>query len=184
MFQTEKEQAEFMQAEYELFAPTFKDNKPMLKVLRKVLLGIDTTPAEKEIFKLIPKNIIERISTYLLPTVTGDEGLQIVNDFWLQFNLKERSEFQVKLDIQFLPVVLDFFDSSISRLNGGKGDLTISDIGYSKAKTSDENIVSVIARNTILATVEGLLTTIHHKANTKPMTEEDIKLKTKANSSK
>lgn len=184
MFQTEKEQAEFMQAEYDLFAPTFKDNKPLLKALRKLLLGIENTPTEKELLKLIPKEVIDRASTYLLPTVTGDEGLQMVNDFWLQFNLKERSEFQVKLDIQFLPLVLNFFESSIARLNGGKGDLNISDIGYSKAKTSDENIVSVIARNTILATVEGLLTAIHHKANTKPMTEEDIKLKTKANSSK
>lgn len=184
MFQTEKEQAEFMQAEYDLFAPTFKDNKPMLKVLRKVLLGIDVTPAEREMFRLIPASIIDRISTYLLPTVTGDEGLQLVNDFWLQFNLKERSEFQVKLDIQFLPLVLNFFEGSIQRLNGNKGDLAISDIGYSKTKTADENIMSVIARNTILATVEGLLTTIHHKANSKPMTEDEIKSKAKANSSR
>jgi len=184
MFQTEKEQAEFMQAEYDLFAPTFKENKPMLKVLRKVILGIDITPAEKELFKLIPTAIIDKIETLLLPKVTGDEDLHGVNDFWFQFNLKERTEYQVQKDIEYLPLILDFFGSSVSRLKGEKTNLTISDVEYSKTKSKEENITNVIARNIILATTEGLITTIYQKANSKPLTEEDIKLKTKANSSK
>lgn len=184
MFQTEKEQAEFLQAEYDLFAPTFKDNKPILKALRKAILGIELTSPQKELLKLIPKEVINRIEALLLPSVTGDEDLHMVNDFWFQFNLKERTEYQVRIDIQYLPLVLKFFTSSVDRLKGGKGELSISDMEYSYEKTSDENVVDVIARNIILATTEGMITTIYQKANNKPLSEEEIKLKTKANSSK
>jgi hypothetical protein len=184
MFQSEKEQAEMMQADYDLFAPTFKDNKPMLKALRKVLLGIENTQSEKELLKLIPKEVNKKVATYLLPTVTGDEELQMVNDFWFQFNLKERSQYQVEKDIEYLPIILDFFASSISRLNTGKGTIAISDIVYSKDADKETNIIKVIARNVILATVEGLITTIHHKANNKPLSAEELKLKTKQNSTK
>ncbi len=184
MFQTEKEQAEIMQKEYDLFAPTFKDNKPMLKVLRKVTLGIEITPAEKELLKLIPAEVIDRVESYLIPTVNGDEDLHMVNDFWFQFNLKDRSQFQAEMDIRYLPLILNFFNSSIERLRGGKGEVKISDINYSKDATTENNIINVIARNIILATIEGMLTTIYHKANNKPLTEDEIKLKTKANSSK
>lgn len=184
MFQTEKEQAEFMQAEYDLFAPTFKENKPMLKALRKVLLGIAITPSEKELLKLIPKEVNDKVAKYLLPTVTGDEDIQMVNDFWFQFNLKERSQYQVEKDIEYLPLILNFFNSSIARLNGEKGDVSISDVVYSKDVNKETNITNVIARNVILATVEGLITTIYHKANNKPLTAEEIKTKTKQNSTK
>lgn len=184
MFQTEKEQAELMQADYDLFAPTFKDNKPILKIIRKVCLGIEITPAEKELLKLVPKAIIDKIETYLLPTVTGDEELHMVNDFWFQFNLKERTQYQVEKDIQYLPFILNFFKSSVERLRGGKGEIKISDVNYSNEYDTDKNITTVISRNVILATIEGMLTTLYHKGNNKPLTEDEIKLKTKANSSK
>lgn len=184
MFQTAKEQAELMQKEYDIFAPTFKDNKPILKVIRKVCLGIDTTPSEKELLKLIPKEVIDRIESYLIPIVTGDEELHGVNDFWFQFNLKERSQYQVEKDIQYLPFILNFFESSVDRLRGGKGEIKISDVNYSKEYDTDKNIVSVISRNVILATIEGMLTALYHKGNNKPLTEEEIKATTKANSSK
>lgn len=184
MFQTEKEQAEFLQAEYDLFAPTFKDNKVMLKALRKAILGIELTSAQKELLKLIPKEVIDRIESLLLPKVTGDEDLHMVNDFWFQFNLKERTQFQVDIDIRYLPIIIDFFESAVLRLRGDKGILSISDVEYSKTETTEKNIINVIARNIILATTEGMITNIYQKANNKPLTEEEIKLKTKANSSK
>lgn len=184
MFQTEKEQADLAQAEYDLFAPIFKDNKPMLKVLRKAILGIDLSPAEKELLKLIPSTIVDKLESYLLPTVTGDEELHMVNDFWFQFNLKERTQYQAEMDMSYLPFILDFFKSSIKRLRGDKGEIVISDVNYSKEYDIPKNIQTVIARNIILATTEGMLTTIYHKGNNKPLTEEDIKLKNKANSSK
>jgi hypothetical protein len=183
MFQTEKEQAEFMQAEYDLFAPTFKDNKPILKVLRKAILGIELSPTEKELFKLVPSTIIDKMETYLLPKVTGNEELHMVNDFWFQFNLKERSQYQVEMDILYLPIVLNFFENAVKRLRGEKINQTIADVQYSYTADKDTNITSVIARNVILATAEGMLATIYHKANNAPLTEEQIKNRNKANSS-
>lgn len=175
MFQTPEEQAEFIQAEYDLLSPVFKDNKILLKVLRKAILGIDLSPTEKDLIKQIPQIVINRIASLLLPKVTGDEEMHSVNDFWFQFNLKERSEYQVKIDIEYLPLIQDFFTDAIARLNGKEATLKISDIEYSKSVSKEQNIVNVIARNIILATTEGLLATLYTKANNKPLTVEELK---------
>ena len=107
-----------------------------------------------------------------------------VNDFWFQFNLKERTEYQVKIDIEYLPLIQDFFTDSVARLNGQESTLKISDIEYSKAVSKEQNIVNVIARNIILATTEGLLATLYTKANNKPLTVEQIKASQKQNSTR
>jgi hypothetical protein len=181
---TPEEQADFMQKEYDLFSPAFKDNKILLKVLRKIILGIELSDTEKELSTQIPQIVKDRIASLLLPTVTGDEEIHAVNDFWFQFNLKERSEYQVNKDIEYLPIVWEFFNSAIERLNGNKTDISIKDLQYSKSKTKDENIVNVIARNIILATTESLVATISVKANSKPLTPEDIQKAQKQNSSR
>jgi hypothetical protein len=175
MFQTAEEQAVFMQKEYDLFSPTFKDNKILIKVLRKWLLGIELSPTEVDLTKQIPQAVKDRIASLLLPSVNGDEEIHQVNDFWFQFNLKERSEYQVKVDIEYLPLVQDFFTNAIARLNGESAELTIKDLQYSKSVSKDQNIVNVIARNIILATTESLVSTIYTKANSKPLTEQEIK---------
>lgn len=184
MFQTPEEQAEFIQAEYDLLSPVFKDNKILLKVLRKAILGIELSPTEQDLIIQIPQIVINRIAILLLPRVTGDEDMHSVNDFWFQFNLKERTEYQVSKDIEYLPLIQEFFTDAILRLNGGKGTMKISDIEYSKTVSKDQNIVNVIARNIILATTEGLLSTLYVKANNKPLTVEQIKASQKQNSSK
>jgi hypothetical protein len=184
MFQTPEEQAEFIQAEYDLLSPVFKDNKVLLKVVRKVILGIELLPTEKDLIKQVPQTVVDRIASFLLPKVTGEEEMHSVNDFWFQFNLKERTEYQVKIDIEYLPLVQEFFTDSIARLNGQEGKIKISDIEYSKSVSKEQNIVNVIARNIILATTEGLLSTIYSKANTKPLTAEDLKKAQKQNSTR
>lgn len=184
MFQTAEEQAEFIQAEYDLLSPVFKDNKILLKVLRKMILGLELTPTEEDLIKQIPQIVINRIASLLLPKVTGDEDLHSVNDFWFQFNLKERSEYQVQVDIEYLPLVQDFFIHAVARLNGKEGAMKISDIEYSKSVSKEQNIVNVIARNIILATTEGLLSTLYAKANNKPLTVAELKEAQKKNSSR
>ena len=184
MFQTPEEQAEFIQAEYDLLSPVFKDNRILLKVVRKVILGIDLSPTEQDLIKLVPQIVVNRIASFLLPKVTGEEEMHSVNDFWFQFNLKERTEYQVKIDIEYLPLIQDFFIDSVARLNGQEAKLKISDIEYSKAVSKEQNIVNVIARNIILATTEGLLATLYTKANNKPLTVEQIKTAQKQNSTR
>jgi hypothetical protein len=184
MFQTPEELAQIAQEEYDLFMPVFKDNKPMIKALRKTLLGIDVTPQEKELIKLIPEEVENRISKLLLPIVNGNEDIHFVNDFWFQFNLKDRSEFQVNIDIEYLPLVLNLFESGLQRLKGKKGELSISDMTYSKTESKEKNIINTIARNVVLATIEGTLASIYHKANNKPLTVDQIKERQKQNSSK
>lgn len=184
MFQTPEEQAEFIQAEYDLLAPVFKDNRTLLKVLRKAILGIELSATEGELIKQIPQAVINRVASLLLPKVTGDEDMHSVNDFWFQFNLKERSEYQVKIDIEYLPLIQDFFTDSVARLNGKEATMTISSIEYSKAVSKEQNIVNVIARNIIFATTEGLLATLYAKANNKPLTAEELKDAQKKNSTR
>lgn len=184
MFQTPEEQAEFIQAEYDLLSPVFKDNKILLKVLRKAILGIELSPTEQDLIKQIPQIVVNRIASLLLPKVTGDEDMHSVNDFWFQFNLKERTEYQVSKDIEYLPLIQEFFTDAIARLNGKEASMKISDIEYSKNVSKEQNIVNVIARNIILATTEGLLSTLYVKANNKPLTAEQIKASQKQNSSK
>lgn len=184
MFQTPEEQADFIQAEYDLLSPVFKDNKILLKVLRKVILGIDLSPTEKDLIKQIPQIVINRIASLLLPRVTGDEEMHSVNDFWFQFNLKERTEYQVKIDIEYLPLIQDFFTDAVARLNGNEATMKIADIEYSKHVSKEQNIVNVIARNIILATTEGLLSTLYAKANNKPLTVEELKKAQKQNSTR
>lgn len=181
---TPEEQADFLQREYDLFSPVFKDNKILIKVLRKVLLGIELSPTEQDLTKQIPQIVKDRIASLLLPTVTGDEDFHQVNDFWFQFNLKERSEYQVNVDIQYLPLVWEFFTGAVDRLNGKDSDMTIKDLQYSKSKTKDENIVNVIARNIILATTESLVSSVYNKANNKPLTKDEIKEAQKKNSTR
>lgn len=177
MYQTAEEQALFMQSEYDLFAPTFKDNKVLTKVLRKWILGLTLSETEVELAKQIPKNVKDRIANLLLPSVNGDEEIHGVNDFWFQFNLKDRSEYQVNIDIQYLPLVQNFFIDAIDRLNerGSDKSMTIADLQFSPLASKDENIVNVIARNIILATNESLISAIYTKANNKPLTEKEIK---------
>jgi hypothetical protein len=183
MNQTAKEQAEFLQEQYDLFS-VFKENKILIKVLRKAILGIELSPTEKDLFKTIPQTVINEIEKRLLPTVTGDEEMHTVNDFWFQFNLKDRSEFQVNIDIKYLPIILKFFTNSINRLNGKEAKMSISDLQYVESMTDEENIVNVISRNIVLATTEGLVSTIYRLASTKPQTEEEIKAIQTKNSSR
>lgn len=183
MFQTEKEQADFLQEQYDLFS-VFKDNKILVKVLRKVILGIELSPTEQDLQKQIPQAVIDRIEALLLPKVTGDEEMHQVNDFWFQFNLKERTEYQVKHDIKYLPLIWKFFKGSIARLNGKEATLTIKDVEFSETASDEQNITNVIARNVILATTEGMISTVYRFASTKPLSAEEIKAQTKQNSSK
>jgi hypothetical protein len=184
MNETAKDQAEFLQEQYDLFSPTFKDNKILIKVLRKAILGIELSPTEKDLLKTIPQSVIDAVEHRLVHKVTGDEDIYKVNDFWFQFNLKERSEFQVDIDITYLPIVLEFFENSIKRINGKESTLSISDLEYSKSKTNKENIVNVISRNIVLSTTEGIISNIYMLANTKPLTEAEIKAIQSKNSSR
>ncbi len=170
----------------EVIRSVFAGDEPLLKILRKIVLGFDLTADEAKSSKLITgnKKLVDIIEANLNPRLTGDEEIFMVNDIWFQLNIKDKSKEEAILLMKAVDLNQSFMADAIKRLNGDKVETSINDLSYAKDKTEDENLIRVLARNITISGIEGCLRGFKTLAGEKGETLEELGKRLAKNSSK
>lgn len=174
-------------ARIEIIKNTFSGEDTKLKVIRKMILGVEMDKDEKAIAKELGGNphIVEIIETAVLPKLTGDEEIYEIKDIWFQLNVRNVPKDDAIILMKSVAKNIEFMEDALDSIkNGTKRLITIEQVAYSPTNDDVENLVALTARNTIIAGVEGMLRGIRNIAGEKGETMEELMKRLAKNSTK
>ncbi len=170
----------------EVIKSVFGGELDLLKILRKIILGLELTEEEKNRSSLITGNdrLVKIVEDSLNPYITGDEEIFMINDLWFQLNIKDKTKEDAIILMEAVRINEKFMVSALKRLKGETVSETINDLRYKDEQGDDVNLITVLARNIIISGLEGTLRGFQHLAGEKGETIEELAKRLNQNSSK
>lgn len=168
-----------------LLKGAFKDNSDLLKIIRKLLFGFETTDAEKGLIQVTfqSKELKEAFRKKIF-AVFGDEvELGHIADFWQipEDKIVGAEAGAMKQVIAMRTGVAVLFDKALALLDNPNGEKI--DLSYNPDE-DNELYTKLLVRNRYINAIEGALGGINTIANSKVPSIEDIKAKMSKDSSK
>lgn len=168
-----------------LLKGAFKDNSDLLKIIRKLLFGFETTEAEKGLIQVtFQSNELKEAFRKKIFAIFGDEvELGHIADFWQipEDKIVGAEAGAMKQVIEMRTGVAVLFDKALALLDDPNTEPI--DLSYDPAK-DNELYTKLLVRNRYINAIEGALGGINSIANSKVPSMEDIQAKMKKDSSK
>ncbi len=182
----EEQKGMFTNEERDLIKSTFKDNLPLLKAIRKHLLGLDISEREDIMLKKTMKDdVMKVVYKEFLPTLDGDAPLSQVTDLYLAADINNRNPVETVLIFKAREIVINYLNQKLATLSGTKIE---SEITLKSLITLDEEVdiafTNMVARNTLIIYIESRLVDLNTLAHQVDLTEEEQEELNKLDSSK
>jgi hypothetical protein len=183
-----KQQGRYSDKELDLCKITFKDNDPLLKVIRKVMLQYPLTPIEVGIKKGLSSELLAVIRKTILPEIDIDAPIAQIGDlwFWLPFKLDDKDPINAYAFLQARDKIVKYFDNQLCELEGGVPNYDkIIFKGLINPQENPESLyTNLLVRNMILAHTEQQLQQFVNLAQLASMTVEELEKNKKKNSNR
>jgi|688.fasta_scaffold648390_2 hypothetical protein len=173
-----KQTNRYSDKELSIIKNTFADKPELLIALRKFMLQLQMTKADKEILEAVKdKETLAVVRKAFLPEIDGDAPLNQVIDLWMTVDLKDKTPEQVSDLIESRGMLIQYLEEQLSSLEGVKIEK-----GLKLSKMIDGTYVGLLTRNTILGHTEMQLQMFSILAS-QPDAEQ-VKNRVEANSSR
>jgi len=164
-----------------LLKSVFAENIPLVKIIRKVMLGLDIEEFEESQWKATffeNKPLKKLIRKMFLPTIDGDAPINQVVDLWLTVDISNKLPEEAASIVTARGLIIDYLDERLDVLLGDKAD---------SKKLIDfdvKDMDDLRARRDIVMHIENMLNTINSLAGYKQETPEETIKRLEQNSNK
>lgn len=146
--------------EIDLLKTVFKDNEPLLKLVRSLFFGFDLSDAEKNMIKTSFANpeLREAFRKKTYPLIDKDVPIGHEADFWggMENQIFGRDQHAIRQAVESKQRVLDMFIKAFNSLENPFGDRV--DFGYStESLMMDPLQIKLLARNLYFKTITTAL---------------------------
>jgi len=180
----QKQERRITDAEMNLLKTTFAENEPLLKMMRKAMLGLSMTQDEQDVVMYLFRNHSELsalIRKMFIPEITGNDPLGQQIDLWMTIDNKDRTVDELHMHLMARAKVLSMLEDGLKDLTAPHADNRIS---FAPTGNVYEDIIWYIARNTYVNHVESRLLEIKILAGQKEETVDETKNRLSKDSSK
>ena len=144
----------------EFLRATFKDDHESLKVVRKMVLGIEMSDKEKSIADTLKgqTKFVSYLRDSLTPTITGNENVHGVKDMWFQLSIKDKSENDAIVLMHVVAATEKYLTDAIADIeNEGTNKKHIDALKFDSTKTDKVNLINTLSRSVIVSALENTL---------------------------
>jgi hypothetical protein len=189
MDKNKKQVMRYTDAELEIIKNTFVDNDELLKAIRKFMLQLPMTKADKSLLKSIQDKpeVLKVIRKSYLPTIDGDAPLNQIVDLWMTVEIKDKTPRDASLLIKARGYLINYLEQQLGELEGGeKGKLSVDEFKNFTAYNCDEDELycQLIFRNTMISHSEMQMNMFQILAGWKEESVEQTKERLARNSAK
>lgn len=182
-----KQKMRFSDEELQLIKNTFADNDDLLKVLRKVFLQMDLTTNDMELLRVMILNkpdLLKVLRKNFLPELEQDVPIGQQIDLWLTIGLKDMIPEIAVMHLKSIQIWKDYLEQQFEALDKEEfflfnKKITLRELSGIKIKDDykyDTDIyIDMLARNTIINSVEQGLMQLLILAGKKDETVEELK---------
>lgn len=176
--------------ERDLIANTFADNEDLIMAIRKHFLQGELSDSETLLLNSVVKNesLFALLRKTFLPEIDPEAPLGQAIDLWVSIDTKDKLVEDAYLDMKARLIVINYLEQQFYRMTEDKdiGDIELKDLIFNKDKDSETSFVDIIARNTILSHIDGLLNNLRRLAIQirLELTPEEMSEKLKVDSNK
>lgn len=185
---SEQLQRRFTEEEQSLIRNSFGGKEEILKSVRKLFYQLEL--AERDLNNLIDvkksKQVKALLRKAILPELDGDAPFFQVMDRWIGLKgLMERTPEGMSPLIEAREKVVEYLGQQLNALEG-KEEIKIkfNDFLPSKEKSAEDNMIDLLARDSIINLIEFELHDLKVLSEEKEETKEEREERIKANSSK
>jgi hypothetical protein len=186
-----KNQMRYNDTEIALIKNIFSENEELLKALRKHMLQLDITLADHQLLNDFIKSkpdVQALIRKTYLPTLDGDAPFHQLIDLWLTIKIEDKNPESIYPTLKAREILIKYLDQQLSLLEGmtiGKAkQISLDKLKNIKGKTSEEALVDLTARNTMISHNEMQLSQFLVLAGYKNETPEETMERLQKNSTK
>jgi len=168
--------------ELELLKSVFAENLPLIKTLRKVMLGLDMSEAEEIQWKNTFHNnevLMTLMRKMFLPEIDGDAPIHQIVDLHLTLDLNNKLPDELDSIIKARVLLINYLNKRLKYLAGGKEEST-----YLKISDFEVNEVNLRSRRDVIMHIENQLAEINGLAGYKQETPEETIKRLEQNSNK
>lgn len=187
MTETKVPQLPVSEKEADLLKATFKDNESLLKTLRSLFFGFDTTKAEKKLIKetFSDPELKLAIRKKMYPVLSNDVPIGQVADFWMGVDQQIFGQHKdtIYQAVNTKEEVLTMLKKAMNLLDNPDGEKI--DLEYTAKKYQlDDFQINLLARNLYIKTIETGLLFIKMTADQNIETPEQLEKRVKKDSVK
>lgn len=173
--------------EVALIRSTFYKNDELLKSMRALMFGLETSQEEKETIKNTFANevILNIVSKRFYPTLDRNSAIGVSKDSWLGVEemIFGMSKDTIKQAIEYKKIALEMTNKALILLENPDNENSLFELVYNPDEDDDLGI-KLLARNQFIKHVEHQLLFLKQISEIKEETEEEKKERQEKNSSK
>ena len=185
-----KQKMRFTDAELSLMKNTFAENDVLLQAVRKVFLQMDLTEGEEKLIKGTfngKKELNALVSKTFNPTLDAEAPRHQLMDLWLSVDIKEKKVDDLAPIFKGRKLLIDLLEQQLDVLSdydaGTDGLVKLDDL-VEYTEDTEQMLVNLIARNTLITHIETMLTQVEMLAGQKDETPEQTLERLEKNSNK
>jgi hypothetical protein len=174
----------FSDAEYGVMKTLFRDTDELLYLIRKIFFfgGLnDNEMKQAEVFR--KEEVFSVLKRTFVPEICETDPYQQLTDTWLTLDLKDKMPSEVEVNIQARKRTNEMMRDAVERLKSPSSE-KLSVLSYEPDEDSEENHISLVARNTFINGTTIQLANLKVMSKKGDETEEEKAKRLKANSSK
>lgn len=151
MDKNKKQTNRFTDIELSVIKNTFAEKEELLKAIRKFMLQLPMSKADKEMLATIQdkKDVLAVIRKAFLPEVDGDAPINQVVDLWMTIDMKDKPMEMIDKLIVSRDMLIKYLDQQLKLLEGKKVTKPTE-----LADMIDGTYVGITTRNTIMGHTE------------------------------
>ena len=179
------QQMRISDVELDLLKGTFADKDEVMKIIRNLFLGLETSNDEKELVRSLFKGeaLRKMMRKQFLPELQPDIPVGQNIDLWMTIDIKDKDGYSQRQMIEARGELIDMMDKALNLLVDPY--LSLVDLSaWSRKPWGEGKAGSLLARNTYISHIEAQMGVIKVLSGLKSETVEETKERLMKNSTK
>lgn len=182
-----KQTMRFSDSELSVIKNTFCEQDELLKALRKFMLQLPMSEADKSLLEIIKNNkdVLAVVRKTFLPTIDGDAPFNQLIDLWMTIKIDDKTPENLYPILKARELLIGFLEHRLNCLEQNCDTEKIKLSSFIElTEDKDESYSNLLFRNTMIGHTEQQLQQILILAGQKDETVEETQKRLKANSAK